>query len=347
MKLKEAYQDKNAEYYKLSRPELHGFIKENQSALLDVGCGAGQLAYELKRNKNITEVWGVEPVKEFGILAEEKLDNVYVMSVEEVLPQLPNNKFDTIVFADVLEHLVDPESVLKDIKRSLKSTGEIFASIPNIRHWSIFIQLLEGNWDYTEHGLLDKTHLRFFTKKTIRKLFENSGYHPEFVGCQKVGNFQIPDNAMEMLSNSEFDISTLQEEINDFQYYVRAFLRKNAILLPAALLSQEMINKLQNLSFQIKSNLKILVLYRTTNPTVEFIKSLDEEKEGIAAVHIENLDLSKYGRFAIIDSSKFSIVEFEKHFIDADKLISGTGFVISTAESDNRVLLHDLTVKIK
>ena len=89
----------------------------------------------------------------------------------------PEKYFDCVVFNDVLEHLVDPYSVLEEIKKFLSPEGVIVASIPNIRHAPVLFDLVvKGNWDYAEYGVLDKTHLRFFTKASIKKMFSNSGY---------------------------------------------------------------------------------------------------------------------------------------------------------------------------
>ncbi|RMD49523.1 MAG: class I SAM-dependent methyltransferase, partial [Ignavibacteria bacterium] len=241
---------------------------------------------------------------------------------------LPANKFDLIMFADVLEHLIDPEYVLKELKNKLKPGGEIIASIPNIRHWSIFRQLLEGNWNYAEHGLLDKTHLRFFTRKTMISLFENAGYHAEVIGSQKVGNFEIPDNVMEMLNSAGLDVSTLRDEINVFQYFLRATLGKNAIFVPSQLFDQNMIAKLQSLSPNIKSNLKIFLLYKIPTPTVEFIKSLDEEKEGIGAVHVDEVKFDNYNQIGIITSPSFGIQDFETKFSITETVSANQNFLV-------------------
>lgn len=104
--------------------------------------------------------------------------DVYVGSVENAIVALAGNVFDCIVFNDILEHLLAPWDVLRDVAAMLLSDGgAIVASIPNIRHYSVIKSLwLEGDWRYEEAGILDRTHLRFFTRKTIGELFRNAGY---------------------------------------------------------------------------------------------------------------------------------------------------------------------------
>jgi 2-polyprenyl-3-methyl-5-hydroxy-6-metoxy-1,4-benzoquinol methylase len=116
-------------------------------------------------------------VAEIADKARSRLDKVIVGGIEEQ-PGLPDGYFDCIVFNDVLEHLVDPWTVLRSIKVKLKSGGCVVASIPNVRHFSNLRQLiLEKEWRYMDCGVLDRTHLRFFTEKSIRRMFEDCGYN--------------------------------------------------------------------------------------------------------------------------------------------------------------------------
>ncbi len=118
------------------------------------------------------------------------------------LNELPDKYFDCIILNDILEHLSDPHSLLKNINQKLSINGVIVASIPNIRYFEVlFFLLLFKRWDYKDHGVLDKTHSRFFTQKNIKELFQESGYevvtlkgiHPtssilyNFVNCLTLG----------------------------------------------------------------------------------------------------------------------------------------------------------------
>ncbi len=334
MKLGNAYKSKEDEYYSLSRPEVQRWIKPNQNAILDVGCGNGQMAYELKTTKNIKEVWGIEPMERFGKQAIDRLDNVLVMQVEDAIDWLPEKKFDTIIFADVLEHLVDPERVLIELKSKLTDCGEIITSIPNTRHWLIFKQLLEGDWQYTEHGLLDKTHLRFFTKKSIDRMFRTCGYFPQFLGSQKVGNVIVPDDMLKRLAEAGLNVETLNDELNDFQYFVRAKLGINAIFIPSQLLNQQLLNKIESFPAEIKSEIKIVVIYQSTSPMIEFIKSMNDPEEAIIAVHRSEIDFSNYSKLVLLNNIDFNLNEFKnKYFSFSGISIANQDFVLTSPNS--------------
>ena len=102
-------------------------------------------------------------------LAQERLNKVIVANVEKMeRDPFPDGYFDIIIFADVLEHLKEPETVLRRFKKYLKKDGYALISIPNIANWKMRVYLLFGKWHYKDVGLLDKTHLRFFTLKTAK-----------------------------------------------------------------------------------------------------------------------------------------------------------------------------------
>lgn len=151
------------------------FVPTNCSRLLDVGCGTGTFGASLKKSREI-EVWGVEPFASAAAIAAGKLDRVITGSFGPET-DLPTGAFDCIVFNDVLEHMVEPELALRYAKLLLSAGGTILASIPNIRHFPLLWQLgVRGNWEYGDCGLLDRTHLRFFTKSSILRMFQNEGY---------------------------------------------------------------------------------------------------------------------------------------------------------------------------
>ncbi|MCB9987705.1 MAG: class I SAM-dependent methyltransferase [Rhodospirillales bacterium] len=167
---------KKDSYFKNTRPEMLGFIPSGIKTLLDVGCGAGRFAFSVKQRYNC-EVWGIEPNSQFaseanGIL-DKVINNVYTGEVE----QIEGKQFDCIVFNDVLEHMEDPWKILKASRSNLTNQGVVVASIPNLRFWEVLWGLLiKGSFTYTESGILDSTHLRFFTRKEMIKLFEDTGY---------------------------------------------------------------------------------------------------------------------------------------------------------------------------
>jgi len=144
----------------------------NGRRLLDVGCAGGHLAAALAgQGWNVT---GIEYDETDAQVAKERGLDVIVGSAESAFATL-TEKFDVIVFADVLEHLVDPQSVLSLAKNHLTPSGRIVISIPNIAHLSIRLQLLLGSFNYTDRGILDRTHLHFYTKKTLTEMITKAG----------------------------------------------------------------------------------------------------------------------------------------------------------------------------
>ncbi len=155
---------------------IHDTCKEKRSRILDAGCSAGFLGKVLKDYGH--EVWGVEMTPEAANVAEAKLDKVILGTIEEFLSSLLyiHEKFDYIIFGDVLEHLVNPLQVLINCLERLNENGSVIASIPNVSHIAVRSMLAAGNWEYAEYGILDNTHLKFFTKDSIIDMFSDAGY---------------------------------------------------------------------------------------------------------------------------------------------------------------------------
>jgi 2-polyprenyl-3-methyl-5-hydroxy-6-metoxy-1,4-benzoquinol methylase len=120
------------------------------------------------------ETWGIEPFDNFAHEAEANLSKIINKQVEVAIQDLPDACFDMIFFNDVIEHLIEPESVIKSILPKLTETGLLISSIPNVRCWGNLKELvLQGDWEYKDQGILDHTHLRFFTKKSILRMWKN------------------------------------------------------------------------------------------------------------------------------------------------------------------------------
>jgi len=161
------YDNKAGDYFNHERPEMLAFLPEGCKRVLDIGCGEGAFIQQVK-DKQGAEAWGIELMETPGQAAKKILDKVFIGPCEDFLEELPDNYFDAIYCNDVLEHLVDPYSVLATIKRKLSENGVVISSIPNIRYHYAFKQVwLKKNWEYEGHGIFDKTHMRFFTKKSI------------------------------------------------------------------------------------------------------------------------------------------------------------------------------------
>lgn len=210
-----------ANYYQYARPEVQEMINPDAKKILDVGCATGLMAAEIKHKLSV-EVWGIELVSDVAAEAAKILDRVIAGKIEDAYSQLPDGYFDTIIFADVLEHLQDPLPVLTAMKAKLSPQGEIIASIPNVRHWSVLKGLIEGRWDYEDAGILDRTHLRFFTRKSVMELFPGAGFKVADMRATEIGGEGAPQNVVDALSATGLDISSLASESRHYQYLVKA-----------------------------------------------------------------------------------------------------------------------------
>ncbi len=146
----------------------------NGVKVLDVGCASGFLAERLKNEKQCTVV-GIEFNPELANQARTYCKEVFSGDVEEIDIRYPEDYFDTIIFGDILEHTKDPKKVIMRYKKYVTKDGRIIISLPNIAFWSIRLNLLFGRFDYREKGILDKTHLRFFTIKSAQRLIRDCG----------------------------------------------------------------------------------------------------------------------------------------------------------------------------
>jgi 2-polyprenyl-3-methyl-5-hydroxy-6-metoxy-1,4-benzoquinol methylase len=174
--LEDHYSNKSEGYYAGDRPEMLSYIPADARSVLDVGCGEGLFGRAIKQARPGCEVWGVEPTA-MAERAARVLDKAVQGYFEADMPELAGRTFDCISFNDVLEHLVDPESALRNARGYLSPNGCVIASIPNILYFYQMLEIVrEQDWKYVDSGILDNTHLRFFTRKSIVRLFETAGY---------------------------------------------------------------------------------------------------------------------------------------------------------------------------
>jgi 2-polyprenyl-3-methyl-5-hydroxy-6-metoxy-1,4-benzoquinol methylase len=154
--------------------QVVGSLVPKGSRVLDVGCGFGAVAWVLGQKG--CSVIGVEPDPERRERAAEHCAELYegIAETLHTLP-IPRGEFDAVIFADVLEHLVDPWTVLRDTKAYLKEGGVLVISIPNVANFGARWNLLKGQFRYQDFGLYDRTHLRFFTKATLKEMIEGAG----------------------------------------------------------------------------------------------------------------------------------------------------------------------------
>lgn len=150
------------------------------AAVLDVGCGYATTSERLRRLGN--HVTGIESSAQALAVASQRLDEIVSSDLhdfEGIAAAFGSRRFDCIVFADVLEHLAWPETVLQEYLRYLAPGGTVLVSLPNVGLWSVRLSLLAGRFEYADTGVLDRTHLRFFTRKTARRMIESAGLEVE------------------------------------------------------------------------------------------------------------------------------------------------------------------------
>ena len=160
-------------YADLPREEMLPLVPASARRVLDVGCHRGAFGAGLRRAGRKVSGIEIDPVTAADAAA--RLDEVFVGRYPDDIP--PGATFDCVVFNDVLEHMEDPWSALATTVKHLEPGGTVVASIPNVRNIEVLYPLLtRGTWRYHDQGLLDRTHLRFFTKSSMRDLFEDSGF---------------------------------------------------------------------------------------------------------------------------------------------------------------------------
>lgn len=163
------------DYHSHSRPDLRKLFPPAARMAVDVGCGAGAVGAALKRDHPGLEVRGIELDAAAAERAAGLLDAVAVQAGEEE-PPASWPAPDCVILADVLEHMTDPWSALRRWGPRLRPGGCILVSLPNVGHYSVQRALRAGRWDYEEEGILDRTHVRFFTRATAVELLEGAGF---------------------------------------------------------------------------------------------------------------------------------------------------------------------------
>ena len=193
------------------RDEVVPFVPTDVRSVLDVGCASGGFGENLRvQRPRITRLAGVEPLEAEAALAREgAYDDVHVGYFPDAMPA-DSERFDCVVLNDVLEHMPDPWRTLTDVKGVLRSGGYVVASIPSIQYLPISLRIVRGQWTYTDEGTLDRTHLRFFTKATMREMFEDAGF--EVVRLEGINSFATahPRRAVRWLSSVLGDGQWLQ-----------------------------------------------------------------------------------------------------------------------------------------
>lgn len=227
--------ERSAFYYTGFRSDLVKLIPPETERLLSVGCGAGHTEAYLKQEMGLREVVAVEINAEVVGALGELIDAVLIGDIQQLELPYPCKHFDCILYPDVLEHLVDPWVVLARHRRILSDEGIIIASVPNVRYYYILLWLLFGDWPYSNRGILDMSHLRFFTLRSFTRMLAETGYsictvHRKYRLVDALGDhlvLKIIKKALDRINKALsrigfFDILIGLREFFVFQYLVVA-----------------------------------------------------------------------------------------------------------------------------
>jgi SAM-dependent methyltransferase len=183
----QSYSDKSGDYFAHARKEIELLLPQKCGRVLEIGCGSGATLGWLRQNHQALHTVGIEIAEAAAATARIFADEVHCLDFER--HELPGGaqKFDLVLCLDVLEHMVDPWTVINRVAtRYLEPGGTLIVSLPNVRHYSVVLPLLlGGRWDYEDAGLLDRTHLRFFTKASAHALLSHPNFGP--VSCIATG----------------------------------------------------------------------------------------------------------------------------------------------------------------
>ncbi len=177
--LNQAHISNQDTYYNRERPSIVSLVRSGPNVVLDLGCGAGAVGRKLLQEGKAATVIGVELFSAAAQQAAPHYSAVHIGDIEELtLPYAAH--FDYVLCGDILEHLKDPYSVVKRIHGWLKDDGRLICSLPNVRHWPVIANLaFRGAWDYQDAGVMDRTHLRFFTRRSCFNMLREAGFDVE------------------------------------------------------------------------------------------------------------------------------------------------------------------------
>jgi O-antigen biosynthesis protein len=220
-------------YFEHPRAELLDLLSSPPRRFVDIGCGTGSTGAELKRRYPAVVVDGFEFNPTAAAIAATRLDNVHVgdVGIIDLASLYAPESIDALLLADILEHLYDPWNFLVRIRPLLTPDAQVIASIPNIRNLALLGELAAGTFSYESAGLLDVTHIRFFTRSEILKMFDQTGYEVTWVG-------NVRDTRIANITPAKFPVNLetggiilkdvtpdVLGELLSIQFYVRAHPR--------------------------------------------------------------------------------------------------------------------------
>jgi SAM-dependent methyltransferase len=156
------------------RREMSEFLPDKPVNVLEIGCGEGAF---IECVPHYREYWGVEPDSASVTIAAGRLTHVHAGLYDDIADKLPDSYFDLVICNDVIEHMIDHDAFLREIQRKMTTGGVLVGSIPNVRYFENLKHLFfKRDWQYQNEGILDRTHLRFFTEKSLFRSLQESGF---------------------------------------------------------------------------------------------------------------------------------------------------------------------------
>ncbi|MCB0329927.1 MAG: class I SAM-dependent methyltransferase [Bdellovibrionales bacterium] len=203
---------------------VYSLVEEKQR-VLDVGCGIGLLGKYLTKQKSCSVV-GIDYDPKSIELAKPFISDAFVVDLRntDLKEAVKGETFDAVLFADVIEHFAEPKKLLEGALQCLSADGSVIISVPNIAHSSVRLALFEGRFDYTDEGLLDRTHLHFFTLKSLLQLLESVGLvATEILRVYRHAHHtEIPVQETPMMTRSLIETAEQEPEGLTYQFVVRA-----------------------------------------------------------------------------------------------------------------------------
>ena len=211
--------------HEIANATLLAQIPRDASKIIEFGCSSGALAREYKAINPDCHYVGVEIDNRYAQMASRYCDQVLVADLDAVGDDFfsQHTGYDCWIFGDVLEHLRDPWLMLERVRRVISEDGCVVACIPNAQHWSVISRLLLGDFHYEESGLLDRTHLRWFTRKTMSEMFQRTGYRVDTcVGRIVPSNNQgVIDKLTELASALNASADEIRRDLSVIQFVFR------------------------------------------------------------------------------------------------------------------------------
>jgi 2-polyprenyl-3-methyl-5-hydroxy-6-metoxy-1,4-benzoquinol methylase len=167
---------KDFTYYANLRPEMAALLPHSGPGrkVLEIGCGEGAFGAALP---GAPELWGVEPHAPSAAIAATRFHKVIEETFEGAKAALPENYFDIVICNDVIEHMTDHAAFLRAIQAYMRPGALLLGSVPNVRHYEILFMIMIGkDWEYQDSGVMDRTHLRFFTMRSLRRDLARAGF---------------------------------------------------------------------------------------------------------------------------------------------------------------------------